>query len=134
MGQRLVCGLLVLAAVVCAQRRVDPKFRYNRVIAVVPFVGGKGTPADPKRPQYVPWPPSTKDPNGILGFTYVPSDDGRFAIVEFVARNRAAFQNLFNDKTIQVFEEGLLTKADLEVALKQYRKDFDLNKFGMVMP
>ena len=80
---------MVLTCVVCAQRRVDPKFRYDRVIAVVPFAG-KGTPADPKRPQYAPWPPS-KDPNGILAFTYLPSDDGRLAIVEFVARNRAAF-------------------------------------------
>ena len=132
MQQRVVLGLLVLASVVCAQRRVDPKFRYHRVIAVVPFAG-KGTPADPKRPQYAPWPPSN-DPNGIIGFTYVPSDDGRFAIVEFVARNRAAFQKLLNDKSIQVFEKGRVSKANLEGPLKHHRKDFDLNKFGMVMP
>ena len=132
MRQRLLLGLLVLASVVCAQRRVDPKFRYNRVIAVVPLAG-KGTPADPKRPAYAPWPPS-KDPNGIIGFTYLPSDDGRFAIVEFVARNRTAFQKLFDDKTIVLFEKGRAAKGAIEAALKQHRKDFDLNKFGMVMP
>src|ERR1700730_1653744 len=98
MGQRLVLGLLVLAAVVCAHRRVDSRHTYHRVIAVTVLLG-KGTAADPKRPQYAPWPPS-KDPNGIIAFTYLPSDDGRFALVEFVARNRAAFQPLFNDKTV----------------------------------
>ena len=55
MGQRLLYGLLALTLVVCAQRRVDPKNSYNRVIAVVPLTGS-GTPVDPKRPKYAPWP------------------------------------------------------------------------------
>jgi hypothetical protein len=132
MGQRLVLGLLVLAVVVCAQRRVDPRHTYHRVIAVTVLVG-KGTAADPKRPEYAPWPLS-KDPNGIIAFTYLPSDDGHFALVEFVARNRAAFQPLFNDKTVASFEKGIATKSAIEDVLRRYRKDFDLSKFGMVMP
>ena len=132
MAQRLLLGLLVLATVVCAQRRVDPRNSYNRVICVVPLIG-KGTPADPKRPQYAPWPLS-KDQTGIIAFTFQPTDDGRSAVVEFVARNRAAFQPLFNDKSIKIFEKGRMLKGDLEAAIKPHRKDFDLDTFGMVLP
>jgi len=131
-SRKLLIGLLVLAAVVCAQHRVDPRNSYNRVLCVVPFVG-KGTPADPKRPLYAPWPPS-KDPDGILAFYFQPTDDGKNAVVEFVARNRAAFQTILSDKSITVFEKGRAAKADIEAALKQFRKDFDVDKFGMVMP
>ena len=63
-GLRSVFALAGIAAIVlifapesAAQRRVDPKFTYQRVIAVVPFVG-QGTASDPRRPQYAPWPPS----------------------------------------------------------------------------
>jgi hypothetical protein len=132
MNQKLCTGLLVLAAAVFAQHRVDPRNIYNRVICIVPFVG-KGTPADPKRPMYAPWPPS-RDPNGILAFSFQPTDDGQLAVVEFVARNRAAFDPIFNDKTITAFEKGRATRADIESLIKQHRKDFDMDKFGTVMP
>jgi hypothetical protein len=94
---------------------------------------GKGTTDDPKRPQYAPW-PASQDPNGITGFFFQPSDDGKFAVVEFVSRNRAALAAILSDKTIQTFEEGRQTKASIEAAVKPFRKDFDLTKFGMVMP
>jgi hypothetical protein len=132
MVQRLLAGLLVLASVVCAQRRVDPRFSYVRVIAVVPLIG-QGTQEDPRRPQYAPWPAAT-DPNGIIAFSFVPSDDGRLAIVEFVARSRSAFEALLADKNITALEKGRVSKTSLEAAVRTYRKDFDLNKFGMVMP
>jgi hypothetical protein len=132
MSQRLLISLLALTGVVCAQRRVDSKNSYDRVIAVVSFIGS-GTQADPKRPQYVPWPP-TRDPNGIIAWSVLPSDDGRFALIELVARNRSAFQSLLSDKTIAVFEKGRVTKAQIESALKQYRKDLSLDSFGTVMP
>jgi len=133
MAQRLFVGLLVLAAVVWAQRRVDPRNTYNRVICVVPIIG-KGTPADPRRPQYAPWPPA-QDETGIIAFSYQPSDDGRLALVEFVARDRAAFQAIFNDKSIgAIFEKGRHPKDDIEKELRKYKKDFDVDKFGTVMP
>jgi hypothetical protein len=132
MSQRLLYGLLALTLVVCAQRRVDPKNSYNRVIAVVPLTGS-GTATDPKRPKYAPWPLS-QDPNGILGFVFEPTDDGKSAIVEFVAQNRAAFSALLADKTIQVFQKGNASKASIEAAMKQIRHDFSLDSFGMVMP
>jgi hypothetical protein len=132
MRRRFVLCLLAFAPALCAQRHVDPKNTYNRVIAVVSFVGS-GTHADPKRPQYAPWPPS-QDPKGIIAFSYIPSDDGQHALVEFVARNRSAFQAIFNDKSITVFEKGVASKAAIESALQQFRKNFSLDTFGTVMP
>ena len=134
MSQRLQTGMLTLALtlVVCAQRRVDPRNAFNRVIAVVPLIGS-GTAADPKRPEYAPW-PVNQDPNGIIGFIYEPTDNGKSAVVEFVAQNRAAFAAILADKTIQVFQKGSASKASIESAIKQVRGDFTLDSFGMVMP
>ena len=145
MFQRTVLVLLLLTAAGFPQRRVDPKNTYHRVICVVPLTGS-GTAADPTRPKYAPWPlpvqqiqstttqPMPDPPAGIIAFSYVPSDDGRLAIVEFVARARSAFQPIFNDSTIQVFEKGIASKTTIEAALQRYRKDFNLEKFGTVMP
>ena len=132
MLQRLLAGVLMLAPVVCAQHRVDPSNTYNRVVAVVPMIGA-GTPQDPKRPQYAPW-PIQKDGSAtaILSYSHVISDDGRFALVEFVARDRKAFQAILADKTIQVFEKGKDRKEDIERELKKFKGDFDLSKFGKV--
>jgi hypothetical protein len=117
---------------VCAQRRVDPRNSYTRVIAVVPFTGS-GMAADPKRPKYAPW-PASENQTGIIAFFYVPTDDGKSAVAEFVARNRTAFSALLGDKSVQTYEEGRTTKSAIEAAVRQVRKDFDLDKFGMVMP
>jgi hypothetical protein len=92
-----------------------------------------GTAVDPKRPEYAPWPAST-NPAGIIGFSFLPSDDGKSAIAEFVALHRAAFQALFNDKSITVFEKGVASKATIEAAIQQHRKNFNLDTFGVVMP
>ena len=132
MSQRLLLGMLALTLVVCAQRRVDPRNTYNRVIGVVPLTGS-GTAADPKRPKYAPWPVS-QDPNGIIGFSFEPTDDGKSAVVEFVAQNKAAFSVLLADRTIEVFQKGFASKTVIETAIKQVRRDFSLDTFGMVMP
>ena len=132
MTKSLLAGLLVLGSVVCAQQRVDQQNLYQRIICVVPMVGN-GTPADPKRPQYAPWPPSHSR-SGIIAFSQVTSDDGRYALVEFVARDRAAFQAIFNDKSIKVFEKGKDSIADAVTELKKYKEDFDISKFGTVAP
>ena len=132
MSQQLCVGILLLTGFVSAQHRVDPRNSYYRVICIVPMVG-TGTPADPKRPMYAPWPLS-QDPNGIIAFTFEPSDDGQLALVEFVARTRAAFQTILSDPSITTFEKGKAAKADVEAAVKKFRKDFDMDKFGTVMP
>jgi len=132
MLQRFLVALLALTAVVCAQRRDDPRMSYVRVIAVVPFVG-QGTASDPKRPEYAPWPIS-QDRDGIVACYHIPSDDGTLALVEYVAYNRAAFKALLSDSSITVFEKGVTSKKTIETALKRFRKDFDLDQFGVVMP
>jgi len=128
----ILIGVLALASVVYAQRHVDPRNSYYRVICAVPLVGS-GSPADPRRPKYAPW-PVTQDQNSIVAFYFELSDDGKSAVVEFVSPNRAAFQPLFNDTSITLFEKGRAAKSDIEAALQRFRRDFDLDKFGMVMP
>jgi len=80
---------------------------YERVLAVVPMVGS-GTLADPIRPAYAPLPTTSAITNpvltaastpgvtplrqGIIAFSYVMSDDGKLALVEFVAVDRGAFR------------------------------------------
>ena len=132
MSQRLFLGALALTCLAYAQRHVDPRNSYSRVIAVVPLTGS-GTSVDPKRPKYAPW-PSSEDPNGIIGFVFEQTDDGKSAVVEFVAQNHAALQAILADKTIQVFQKGAVSKSVIETAIKQARKDFNLDTFGMVMP
>lgn len=131
---RIVTLLFLLSGLCLSQRKVDPKNTYTRVICVVPMVGS-GTAADPKRPEYAPWPPiSNPSRSTIVAYSMKLSDDGRLALVEFVAWQRSAFQAIFNDKTVTVFEKSKDSKSTIETALKKYRKDFDLEKFGTVMP
>jgi hypothetical protein len=88
----VLCGFLAftIPSFLFAQRRVDGNNMYHRVWAVVPMVGA-GTLSDPYRPKHVPAAPiAPGDRSGILGFAFTPTDDGKHAIVLFVAANRAA--------------------------------------------
>lgn len=122
----------MLAGVVCAQHSVDPRNTYHRVICVVPMIGS-GTAADPKRPEYAPAPGSVL-PNGIIAFTQVPTDNGKSAIVEFVARTRQALLPILSDTTITTYEKGTQTGAAIETALQSVKKGFSLVQFEVVMP
>ena len=135
----VVCLLTSLGAGL-AQPRVDPRQMYERVMAIVPLVG-KGTHDDPKRPMYAPLPHEIKPTSrsGILGFTYVLSDDGKFALVQFVARDRAAFQQILTDAAVpgagvQAFLKGVNKREDMEAAFKAHKKDFDFDHFVVRMP
>ena len=134
MCQRLII-ILLFPSLFFAQRRVDPKYTYSRVIAIVPIVG-TGTASDPRRPQYAPLLSTGPNPNqaGIIGYMQQLSNDGKLALVEFVARDRSAFSAILADKTIKVFIKGKDKKGDIELELKKYRRDFDLNNVGLVMP
>ena len=134
----------VLTAVVClcvplfAQQRVDPRNRYERILCVVPMVGA-GTPDDPRRPAHAPLPPPPGVPpsrDGIVAFTYEVSDDGNLALVEFVALNREAFNDLLNDNRpeVKVFKKGKDKREDIDKEFKKHKKDFNLDKFGVAMP
>jgi hypothetical protein len=131
MSTRVFLVIALLAGLCTAQRRVDPRNTYNRIICIVPLVG-KGLASDPVRPQYAPW-PSSQDPNGIISYYFVPTDNGKSAVVEFVARNRSAFQAIFNDKSVKFFEKGKSSKGEIEAVIKQQSKNFSLDTFGMVL-
>ena len=71
---------------------------------------------------------------GILGFTFVLSDDGQHALAEFVAKDRAAFQQILADTTVKSFLKGRDKREDIEAEFKKYKKDFDFKSFGVRMP
>ncbi len=119
-----------------AQPRVDPRNTYERIVCVVPLIG-QGTHDDPRRPLYAPV-PGTQPPSGagIIAFTSLASDDGKFAIVELVARDRAAFKDILaaNRPDVKIFEKGKVKREDVERELRRYKKDLDLDRFGAMLP
>jgi hypothetical protein len=108
---------------------------YERVMAIVPIVGS-GTAADPKRPMYAPMPSqmSATARTGIIAYNHVVSDDGKFALVEFVARDKSAFQQILADATITTFVKGKDSLANVSAAFQKLKKDFDITKFGVMVP
>jgi hypothetical protein len=97
---------------------------HERIIAIVPLIGA-GTYADPRRPLFAPDSKDLHNPNGIHSYRWEASDDGRYAIVEFVARNRAALLPILNDaRVVRAFEKGRVKKTDnIEAVLKTFKRD-----------
>ena len=149
----LVC-LFALAALVQAQQPVDPRNSYERILVILPIIGS-GTAADPQRPMLIPAPGSATPnilnitptapanpapvtatppypPNLILGYTWVPSDDGKFALTEIVMRDRSAFASIAASPGVPAaFVKGVNTLSDIQTAFQQYKKNFDPTKFGV---
>ena len=156
----LVC-LFALAAIVQAQPPVDPRNTYERILVVLPLIGsgtvadpmrpslipapGSGTPniltlpiSTPVTGTGVTAPPVGSVPGGpsypqnlILGYTWVPSDDGKFALTEIVMRDRSAFASIAAVPGVPAaFVKGVNKLADIQTAFQQYKKDFDPTKFG----
>lgn len=130
--------LAVLASgMAVAQRKVDAGNMYERMMCVVPVVG-KGTMDDPRRPLFASLParkgPPTRD--GILAFSWVPSDDGKFALVEFVARDRAAFRGVTgaNRPDVRVFHKGRNSRAEIETEFRRYRRSFSMDQLRTILP
>lgn len=121
----------------------------ERIVAVVPMIG-TGSMEDPIRPKYAPVPvhfalveklkrenklPPVREKSDeeriadgklkIGAFTYVLADDGKRAIVEFVARDRAAFAEILRDTQVRTLtKDKLADTAELE-ELRKVRKGFD---------
>jgi hypothetical protein len=126
----------VFAGATWAQQRVDSLLSHERLLCIVPMVGA-GKPDDPKRPAFAPRPGEAdpKSRTAILGYTYRPSDDGQWALVEFVARDRAAFRNILADARSKSFLRGKATRTQVETEFRKLRKDFDLSSFrGVALP
>jgi len=98
--------VFLCAPIMLAQQRVDPRKTHERVLCVVPMVGS-GTSDDPRRPQYAPLSPTSgtaASSDGIIAFTFQISDDGNFALAEFVALSRDGSKDLFADRNPNVNE------------------------------
>lgn len=107
---------------------------------------GTGTIDDPRRPMFVPKPPSLfkppdtakaaetgepTPPSGILAFQYQLSDDGNYALLELVGSDRKALDEVFNstDARVKVFDRKLAQKETIETEFKKHKKDFNLDKY-----
>jgi hypothetical protein len=124
-----------------AQQRVNPRNAYVRIVAVVPLIG-TGSKEDPIRPDYVPAPAprgsklSRPDPAGIIGFHFVMSDDKKHAIVEYVARDRSAFNRLMADRRpdVKVFDKGRAQRSEMDVELKKHKTNINLDQLMVRVP
>jgi hypothetical protein len=115
---------------------------YERVYAILPIVG-QGTWEDPKRPMFTP-PPSAMTPgdrSGIIAFHHEVSDDGQLALVEIVAADSprlaavlAQLQNISHLPGVQIFDREKHGRKDIQKAFKVKKKDFDIDRFRVVVP
>lgn len=119
-------------------QRVSPEHLYTRIMAVVPMIG-TGKADDPKRPMFAPSPVEigklTRE--GIIGMSYQLSDDGKFAIVEYVAANPAALRPILAANaaaSLKAFERGKSTITDVETEFRKFKKDFNYDRFAHAMP
>lgn len=124
--------LLVLGAQsLLSQQHVDSKHLNERVLVIVPLVGA-GTYQDPKRPLFAPDPgEKVDDAEALLSFEWTPTDDGQFAIAEFVARDPKILAEIVADRrVVKAFIKGKAKKDDIETELKKHRKDFRFEAGG----
>ncbi len=131
----VLCVLLTAEAALAQQHKVDPRNAYERVLAVVPFTG-TGTMEDPRRPLYAPSPRQMNAASraGILAYNFVESDDGKFALVEFVAVDRATFNQILSDSSIKAFLKGKDKLGDVVAEFQKHKKNFDLSRFEVRLP
>lgn len=127
--------IFLLISSISAQHRVDLRNTYERVLCVVPMVGA-GTPEDPRRPMFAPVPGKADPGEGIIAFSFQASEDGQRALVEFVARDRAAFAGILktNRDDVKVFERGRSKREDIEKEFRKHKKDFNFERWGVMVP
>ena len=121
----LVISLLVQLA--SAQfRPVDPRQTHERVLAIVPMVGTGRGPDDPKRPLFA-------DTPNLLGYHAELSDDGQYALVEFVARTRAALAPISSarDARVQTFSKTDARRDDIVREFQKLKRKFNIDNFGL---
>jgi hypothetical protein len=140
MRKPLLAGsaLLLLFVPLFSQQRVNLRNTHERLVCVVPMVG-RGTDDDPRRPMFAPLPPGPyeeRSRDGIIAFTYQESDDGKYALVEFVALDRAAFAPILAEKhsDVKVFHKGKDKKADIETEFRKFKHNFDIESFRVNVP
>ncbi len=137
--QRFATGLAVFLStfvgLLSGQHAVDPAQRYHRLICLV-HLTGSGTQADPVRPEHVPAPGAQppSDRSGIIAWAFQITDDGKMAIVHYVAVDRKAFAAIFADTRpeVLIFEIGKDSRAAIEAAMQRHKQGFSLDKLQVV--
>jgi len=127
-GQILKVLMILIPTLLLGQaqfRKVDTQFTHDRVLAIVPIVGA-GNAKSPKRPQFTDLP-------GITGFTAELSDDGKFALVEFVVKDPKLLTPLLASGQ-RTESKDKSTKNSLYEDFKRYKKDFKPERFGLTVP
>jgi hypothetical protein len=94
----IAVAVFVSGPALYAQRRADPKNSYHRVIGVLPLVGS-GTHDDPIRPKYAPAHSGGQSGAGIIAFAFELTDDGKYAVAELVAVDRASLAPMLADRS-----------------------------------
>ena len=74
---------------------------------------------------------TTTKRTGIIGYHVQITDDGKSAIVEFIAVSSGDFKEILTtaDSRVQVFQKGVHGKDVMEAAFKAQKKDFSFDKF-----
>jgi hypothetical protein len=135
--RRVIALVLLSVSALFAQNRVSPEMMYHRVWAVVPLIGS-GTPDNPRRPMFTPTPAEQAaklkngDRSGVIGFSMQVSDDGNFALVEFVGATPADLKFIVNSQApgVIAFERGAATKAQIESTFQKYKAGFTLSSLA----
>ena len=127
MPQHLM-AIIAIPSLLLAQaqfRKVDPQLTHERIIAIVPMVG-LGTVKNPKHPLF-------SDLDGLTGFTAEISDDGRFALVEFVAKESKFLTTIATSGQRQERKDSPNKDAVLE-EFKRYKRNFKPERFDPAIP
>jgi hypothetical protein len=83
---------------------------------------------------FAPAPPTAIAPldrTGIVAYQFQASDDGKFALVEFVAVTRAGLAPILasTNASVTSFERGQHTRQEIEAAFQKYKATFTFDKF-----
>jgi hypothetical protein len=126
----------MFALTLAAEPRVGLHSTHERLVAILPMTGA-GTKADPRRPMFAPAPQAMAGRptrTSLLAWSYIASDDGQWALVEFVAPDRAAFAPSLANRSYKFFEKGKAKRSEIELEFRKYRKDVDLSRLGVRLP
>jgi hypothetical protein len=101
----------------------------ERMIVVVPMIGN-GSPDHPRHPLGMDLIDSLQD--APVGYRYVLSDDGHFAIMLLTGSSTKHFDpllNAFGAQAQQTFDPKHHDRTTVERVLKLIRRDFNLDAF-----